>query len=142
MMEITIEQAINMLKAEEAKLADLNKRIADADALLRELVTAKATLENLPDKETETLVPVGGGIFLPVSASKKTKVLVSVGAGVSTEKTIDETVKFLDKRIDAVKKTLNDLINLANKTQKNISVLRAKIDEAIKKSQQPPAVVG
>ncbi len=141
-MEVTLDQAINMLKVEEAKYSDLNNKIAEANAVLSELITAKVTLENLPKKKTETLVPIGGGVFLPVSATKEAKLIVSVGAGASVEKSVTDTISFLDSKINAVKESLDELIKLMNKTQKNINVLREKINASIKNSNQAPTVVG
>ncbi len=139
-MELTVDQAIQLLRFEEAKLKDVEARMNQSMALLNELQLAKATLQNLPGKKTEGLLPIGGGVMLP-ALTEKGNVLINVGAGVVVEKSLEDAVSFLDKRIKMIEENMNNLARLAQKTAKNISVLRAKIDEAIK-ARQGPAVVG
>ncbi len=141
-MELTLDQAINLLRNEELKLQDLDNKINQTFAVLTELRIAKVTLEKLPDSETETLLPIGAGILLPTEASNKKKVLINVGSDVVVEKTIPEAIEFLESRIKMIETTLSEMTKMANQTKKNIAVLRKKIDEALRQRQQGPTVVG
>ncbi len=140
-MEISLEQAINLLRVEEAKTQDLSDRLNQAIALMSELKIAKATLENLPSKNTETLLPVGGGVFVPSSASRNAKILVNIGSGVVVEKTVDEAVKFLDERAKNLDKTIKEISKLLGQSARNRDVLKSKINDALR-SRQGPTVVG
>jgi prefoldin alpha subunit len=140
-MELTVDQAIGLIRSEEAKLADVNNRINQSVALLSELKIAKATLSNLPEKESETLIPIGGGILLPSKASSRVKVMINVGAGAVVEKSIPDAIKMLDEKIALVDKNIKQLSDLASKLKTNIDTLKSKVDEVIK-SRQGPTVVG
>ncbi len=140
-MELTLDQAMQLLKVEDAKLKDLEARINQTMAVLNELQVAKATLKNVPKKETVGLLPIGGGVMLPAK-TKKGNVLINVGAGVVIEKNIEGSVEFLERRIKMLEDSLTKLSQLAQKTDKNIYVLKTKIDEVIRNKQQTPTIVG
>lgn len=81
---------------------------------------ARLTIEQLNklEKETEMIIPIGGGTFINTTAKKQEKILVDIGAGVVTEKTYDEAIKKVDERI------------------KNIEKSQARIDEMMQNIQK------
>ncbi len=81
---------------------------------------ARLTIEQLNklEKETEMIIPIGGGTFINTTAKKQEKILVDIGAGIVTEKTYDEAIKKVDERI------------------KNIEKSQARIDEMMQNIQK------
>ncbi len=140
-MEVTVDQAINLLRAEEARVQELTNQLNQAIALMNELQLARITLENLPEEESEVLLPIGSGVFVPSKATRNAKILVNIGSGVVVEKTVEEAVQFLKTRIETLDKTIKQISSSLNQANKNVSVLRRKIDEVLR-SRQNPTVVG
>ena len=85
-------------------------------------------------KDFDTLLPVGGGVYLPVNVSKPDKVVVGVGAGVFLEKTIEDAIGHVEKSIENLKqavenrlKTLNELRNKYEEVSAAIAELQFKL---------------
>ena len=140
-MELTVDQAVNMIREEEAKLADVNEKINQSIALINELRIARATLADLPEKETETLIPIGGGILLPGKTSREVKVMLNVGAGAVVERDITGAISFLDNKIKQVDENIRYLSDIAAKLDKNVRILKEKVNSVIRQ-RQGPTVVG
>lgn len=72
------------------------------NASIRNLYTTKKTLDNLKDgvdESDEILIPIGGLVSIKGSITDTKKVLVSVNQDVVIEKTIEESVEFINKLI-------------------------------------------
>jgi len=70
------------------------------NASLGNLYTTKKTLDNLKegiDENDEILIPIGGLVSIRGSIKDTEKVLVSVNQDVVIEKTIEESIEFIDK---------------------------------------------
>jgi len=72
------------------------------NASIRNLYTTKKTLDNLKDgvdESDEILIPIGGLVSIKGSITDTKKVLVSVNQDVVIEKTVEESVEFINKLI-------------------------------------------
>ena len=70
------------------------------NASLGNLYTTKKTLDNLKDgvdENDEILIPIGGLVSIKGSFIDTKKVLVSVNQDTVIEKTIEESIEFIDK---------------------------------------------
>jgi len=70
------------------------------NASLGNLFTTKRTLDNLKDgvdENDEILIPIGGIVSLKGSIKDTKKVLVSYGQDTVIEKTIEESIEFINK---------------------------------------------
>jgi prefoldin alpha subunit len=71
----------------------LQQRISMVNAAITDLTYANMTLDGIEkEKENaELLVPIGGSSYVKVKLADSNKVIVGMGAGVSIEKTLQET---------------------------------------------------
>jgi len=85
----------------------LQQRVGMLNAALTDLSYANETLENVEkEKENaEMLVPIGGGNYISVKLANLEKVIVSMGAGVSMEKSLPEAKTIVKTRIEDLQKT-------------------------------------
>lgn len=88
--------------------------LQDAAAAAR---NALATLSSLPEAKGESILPIGGGVFLKATGIDGATVLVEIGAGVIAEKTVEETKKIISDRSqkleEAVRKIAVELDKMA-----------------------------
>lgn len=80
-------------------------------------------------KESETLLPVGGGVYLPVNITTPNKVIVGVGAGVFLEKTVEEAVQYVDSSINNLKQALDDRAKSLEELKNKYEEISAAIAE-------------
>jgi len=127
-----IMEVLKMTKDEEAskymmiieqckeQLNQLEMQSQYIQAAIMDYNKARLTIEQLNklEKETEMIIPIGGGTFINTTAKKQEKILVDVGVGIITEKTYEEAIKKIDERIQNIEKS------------------QAKIDEMIQNIQK------
>jgi len=132
---------MSLEKVDKKLLVDLelvNQRLKELDSLMvqsneqmNHLNLALSSLDAKPSDEdpSKMLVPLGGGVFLPVKADSFNELFVSVGAGVVVKKSFDETKSYLEKNYselatynEAVTKEYDFLLEKALKLQEQIEV--------------------
>ncbi len=112
--EYQLLQAQAQLLAQNLELLTLGKN---------EFQAVKETLEALKKGEgtPEVLIPIGAGSFLRGRIEDMEHAIVSVGAGYATEKSIEDAVEYLSKRIkeyeEAIAKTQNALAEIEKRLQ-------------------------
>lgn len=110
MNEQELRQALGALEVYKAQLEGITEQAQLVQMSLEEYSRAKVTLtEFLRTQENdELLVPVGGSCFVKARVSDNQKVLIGVGAGVTMEKSVEESLQTIDVRVqemlDALKK--------------------------------------
>jgi len=70
------------------------------NASIRNLYTTKKTLDNLKDgidENDEILIPIGGRVSIKGSIKDTKKVLVSITQDIVIEKTVEESIEFINK---------------------------------------------
>jgi prefoldin alpha subunit len=114
--KIAIEQRLNELaqhsKTLELYLNEIIGREVTVTKLIEEARLASYALQNIPsDKENETLMPIGIGVFIKTIVPSLDTLLVNVGAGVTVEKTREDTLNYIESKIKEFEIAFNQLTN-------------------------------
>lgn len=99
-----IEQRVNELvqhsRTLELYLNEVLERESTVTKLIEEARLASYALQNISlDKENEALMPIGVGVYLKTNIPSIDKLLVNIGAGVTIEKTHQDTLHYIESRI-------------------------------------------
>jgi len=99
------------LRILEGTVETIQSRINIVNSALTELSIANMTLEGLEKEKQNSslLVPIGGGSYIKAKLESADTVIVGIGAGVATERTINEAKENIGKRIADVEKTMEAL---------------------------------
>jgi len=126
-----IEQYKEQMNSLEMQSSYLQAAIADYSK-------AKMTLEQLgnTDKETEILLPIGGSTFIDATTKNPSKVLFDIGGGIVTEKTSDDAIKKIDKRIEDLQKTQEKLLTMMQDLQNETTEISAKAQKLLAEEQK------
>lgn len=126
-----IEQYKEQLNSLEMQSSYLQAAIADYNK-------AKMTLEHLgkEDKNTEILVPIGGSTFINATATDTSKALFDIGNGIVTEKKIEDTIKKIDKRVEGLQKTQDNLTSMMQQLQNEAIDISAKAQKLYAEQQE------
>ena len=108
----------------QAAVADYNK--------------AKITLEQLNNAEsgTEMLLPIGGSTFINATAKDTSKVLFDIGGGIVTEKSSEDAIKKIDKRIEELQKTQERLMEMIQSIQAEATETYAKAQKLLAEQEK------
>ncbi|MCJ7572378.1 MAG: prefoldin subunit alpha [Candidatus Thermoplasmatota archaeon] len=111
-----------MMIVEQCKeqLNQLEMQSQYIQAAIMDYNKARLTIEQLKklEKETEMMIPIGGGAFINTTAKKQEKILIEVGAGIVIEKTYDDAIKKIDERIQNIEKSQARLDEMMQNIQK------------------------
>ncbi len=98
-----------MIQIEQYKeqLSNLEMQMNYIQSAVAEYNRAKITVENLEkiEKETDMIIPIGGGVFLNAKPTNPSKVLVDIGSSYVTEKKYEDASQKIDERIKTLEKT-------------------------------------
>jgi len=103
MTEEQAERQLNQLVAEiqtlESYYNDIVSRIQAASAGLSDFRAAIQAVDALIlSQKNDLLIPIGGGLLIPISDVEAKRLILSVGAGVAIEKDLDSSKAFLQAR--------------------------------------------
>jgi prefoldin alpha subunit len=105
-----LDEELRQLLAEvrllEGSAQTLQLRLDIINSSLGEAMLTKATLEGMKGKPpgTELLIPIGSGSFLRASLLDGERVVMGIGANVSMERSFDESISELARRIEELEK--------------------------------------
>jgi prefoldin alpha subunit len=99
-LEQQLNEMVQQGRVLEAYMNDITSRQAAVRNLLEEARIASATMQGISaDADSETLMPVGVGIYVKTNVPAAKKVLVSLGSGVTIEKSRDDALNYVEERI-------------------------------------------
>ncbi len=129
--EETFRRLAVELRLLEGTAEELQSRINLVNAALTELKIASVTLNGIEaEKENSSLfVPIGGGSYIKAKLESADKIIVGVGAGVATEKTVKDATASLERRISELEKTRNTLQQQLTQVVGQIQDGRSKFEE-------------
>jgi len=130
-----IRRMLVELRLLEGSARILQSRLEVVDTALSEILIANSTLEGIKNKSkgTEALVPVGAGSFIRVELADSEKIVMGVGAGVSLEKSVNDSVESLKNRQDELEKLRTSLQEQLSQVASRIEDERSTLGDLVKK---------
>ena len=87
MSEEQAEQLMQQMQMLENYFSDLSQREGTFVNILREATASIESIKSLSqNSESETLVPIGMGTYVPTKISSSSKIVLNIGAGIAVEK--------------------------------------------------------
>jgi len=109
MSEEQAQQLMQQMQMLETYFSDLSQREGTFLSVLREATAAIESMKSLSQKsESETLVPIGMGTYIPTKISSNSKIVLSIGAGVAVEKDFPSAINYLEAHIKEIEVALQD----------------------------------
>jgi len=109
MSEEQAQQLMQQMQMLETYFSDLSQREGTFLSVLRDATAAIESMKSLSQKpESETLVPIGMGTYVPTKISSTSKVVLSIGAGVAVEKDFPSAINYLEAHIKEIEVALQD----------------------------------
>ena len=106
----------------------LERRVSMLGAAVRETANA---IESVRAAEGEALMPVGAGVFVRARIEPESTLVVSVGSGVSVEKTRDSTLLHLEARSKELVAAGNEAAGQLGQVQQQMQRIRTEIDSLV-----------
>ena len=115
-----------------------NMPIEPPVSIFRETIAAIESIKSLSQKtESETLVPIGMGTYLPTKISSNSKIVLNIGAGVAVEKDFSSAINYLEARIKEIEIAINDTAAKKQDAAGRLEQGKAQINQLMQ-SMSPP----
>ena len=138
MSEDQAEQLMQQMQILETYFSDLSQRETTFYGVLRETTAAIESIQSLGKKpESETLVPIGMGAYLPTKISSNSKIILNIGAGVAVEKDFHSAINYLEARIKEIEIALQDTAAKKQDAANRLEQGKAQINQIMQTTQQP-----
>ncbi|MGH1522242.1 MAG: prefoldin subunit alpha [Nitrosopumilus sp.] len=109
MSEEQAQQLMQQMQMLETYFSDLSQRETTFLSVLKEATAAIESIKSLNQKpESDTLIPIGMGTYLPTKILPSQKIILNVGAGVAIEKDFQSAINYLEARIKELEVALQD----------------------------------
>ena len=109
MSQAQAEQLAQHMQMLEKYYSDLSYREGTFTNILNETSAAIESLKSLSQNlESETLVPIGMGAYLPSKISSDSKIVLKIGSGVAVEKDFPSTINYFEARYKEAEIALQD----------------------------------
>ena len=136
--ENEIATNLSMIEYYKEQLASIDMQIQYLQAAAADYHKAKITVEQLDKTKgvDDILVPVGLGVFINASTKDTSKILVDIGAGIVAEKTVDDAIKKIDGRIEALQENQKKLLSMAQQLQTEAVELSNKTQKLVDETRE------
>ena len=122
----------------ETYFSDLSQREGTFLNVLREATAAIESIQSLSQKsESETLVPIGMGTYVPTKISSSNKIILNIGAGVALEKDFPSAINYLEARIKEIEIALQDNAAKKQNAAAQLEQGKAQINQLMQAASQP-----
>ena len=109
MSEEQAQQLMQQMQMLETYFSELSQREGTFLSVLRETTAAIESIKSLSKKpESETLIPIGIGTYVPTKISSNSKIVLSIGAGIAVEKDFPSAINYLEAHIKEIEVALQD----------------------------------
>ena len=118
------------------KISQIEEQISKLDQVIQEHESVFRSLKQLENVgDNEGMVPIGAGVQIPIKYTNVESTIIDIGSGIHTEKSVEETIKLIEKRIDELKALIDQLVEEHASTSNSIKELTEKLEEAINLQQ-------
>jgi prefoldin alpha subunit len=134
-----VEQRINELVQQsrilEAYMNDIVAKESTAMRLIEEARLASSAMNNLTaGDQSESLVPVGIGVYVRALIPPVDRLLVNVGAGISIEKNKQDTLNYIESRIKEFETASRQLAGQKQQIELRMAQIQEQINNMIQQS--------
>ncbi|MCH6586365.1 MAG: prefoldin subunit alpha [Thaumarchaeota archaeon] len=138
MSEEQAQQLMQQMQMLETYFSELSQREGTFLSVLREATAAIESIKSLSQKpESETLVPIGIGTYVPTKISSNSKIVLSIGAGVAVEKDFPSAINYLEAHIKEIEVALQDNAAKKQDAAARLEQGREQINQLMQSVSQP-----
>ena len=138
MSEEQAQQLMQQMQMLETYFSELSQREGTFLSVLRETIAAIESIKTLSQKpESETLVPIGIGTYVPTKILSNSKIVLSIGAGVAVEKDFPSAINYLEAHIKEIEVALQDNAAKKQDAAARLEQGREQINQLMQSVSQP-----
>jgi len=116
---------------------DITSRQVAVSRLLDEARTASTTIQGITsESDSETLMPIGVGLYLKTIVPPVKKIVVNLGSGVSVEKSREDALNFVEARIKEYEVALRQFEAQRQEIAMHMEQLQEQVNQMLGSAQR------
>ena len=138
MSEEQTQQLMQQMQMLETYFSELSQREVTFLNVLKETTASIESIKSLSEKpESETLIPIGIGTYIPTKILSNSKIVLSIGAGVAVEKDFPSAINYLEAHIKEIEVALQDNAAKKQDAAAQLEQGREQINQLMQSVSQP-----
>ncbi len=122
----------------ETYFSDLSQREGTFLSIFREAIAAIESIKSLGNQsDSDALVPLGMGAYIPTKISSNNKIVVNIGAGVAVEKDFPAAINYFEARIKEIEIALQDTAAKKHDAANRLEQGREQMNQLMQFQQSP-----
>ena len=145
--QAALEQKVNEMMQQarvlEAHLNEIIAREAAVNRLLEEAKLASSAVQEVQSEtEVESYVPVGVGVHMKVSVPPVKKLLINIGAGVAVERSREDTINYIESRLNEFEIALKQLMGQKQQVSLRMEQIQVQVNEMVQRATSGRSSLG
>jgi prefoldin alpha subunit len=133
--EQKINEMVQQSRILEAYMNETITREATVTRLIEEARLASSAIQSVTGElEVESLMPVGIGVYIRALVPPVKKLLVNVGAGVTIEKSREDTINYIESRIKEFEVALRQLANQKQQIGMRMEQIQVQVNQMLQQT--------
>jgi prefoldin alpha subunit len=133
--EQKINEMVQQSRILEAYMNDIITRETTVARLMEEGRLASSAVQNITDvSEVESLMPVGIGVYMKALVPPVKKLLINVGAGITIEKSREDTINYIESRLKEFEVALRQLASQKQQIATRMEQLQEQINQMLQQA--------
>jgi prefoldin alpha subunit len=135
-LEQQLNEMVQQGRVLEAYMNDIMNRQAAVGRMLEEARIASTTIQGLSaDADSETLMPVGIGVYIKTNVPPAKKLLVNLGSGVTVEKNRDDALNYVEVRIKEYEVAMRQLEGQRQQIAMQMAQIQEQVNSMLRAAQ-------
>ena len=138
MSEEQTQQLLYQMQMLENLFGELTQKESSIINIIREAKSAIHSIKGISTQpESDSLVPLGLGVFMKSKVNSNEKIIVNVGSGVAIEKNHTDAINYLESRLKELEIALQDTNQQRQQIAANLEHGKQQMQSLMQKSQNP-----
>jgi prefoldin alpha subunit len=137
MSEEQAQQLMQQMQMLENHFAQLTQQENSIINIIREANSALHSINETKTKnESDSLVPIGMGVYVQSKIQSKDKLIINIGSGVAIEKDHHSAINWLESRLKELEVALKNVNSQRQQVADNLEMGKQQMQNFIQKSQK------
>ncbi len=138
MSEEQTQQLLYQMQMLENMFGELTQKENSIINIIREANSAIHSIKGIgTESESDSLVPLGLGVFMKSKVNSNEKIIINVGSGVAIEKNHNDAINYLESRLKELEIALQDTNQQRQQVAANLEQGKQQMQNLMRKSQNP-----
>jgi len=138
MSEEQTQQLLYQMQMLENLFGELTQKENSIINIIREANSAIHSIKGISTQsESDSLVPLGLGVFMKSKVNSNEKIVINVGSGVAIEKNHNDAVNYLESRLKELEIALQDTNQQRQQIAANLEQGKQQMQSLMQKSKNP-----